>query len=50
MSLEFKPEHKKSYKELSAAVAVALPEMKGKDLVSNFVRLRAVEIQIFARL
>jgi hypothetical protein len=30
---------------LSTSVAVALPEMKGKDLVSNFVRLCAVEIK-----
>ncbi len=45
MSLEFIPEHEKSYKELSTSVAVALPEMKGKDLVSNFVRLCAVEIK-----
>ena len=45
MSLEFTPEHEKSYKELSTSVAVALPEMKGKDLVSNFVRLCAVEIK-----
>jgi hypothetical protein len=35
MSLEFTPEHEKNYTELSTAVAVALPEMKGKDLVSN---------------
>ncbi len=35
MSLEFTPEHEKSYKELSTSVAVALPEMKGKDLVPN---------------
>jgi hypothetical protein len=41
MSLEFTPEHE----ELSSSVAVALPEMKGKDLVSNFVRLCAVEIK-----
>jgi hypothetical protein len=44
-SLEFTPEHEKSYKELSTSVAVALPEMKGKDLVSIFVRLCAVEIK-----
>jgi hypothetical protein len=45
MSLEFTPEHEKSYKELSTSVAVALPEIKGKDLVSNFVRLCAVELK-----
>jgi hypothetical protein len=45
MSLEFLPEHEKSYKELSTPVAVALPEMKGKDLMSNFFLLCAVEIK-----
>jgi hypothetical protein len=45
MSLEFTTVHEKSYKELSTSVAVALPEMKGKDLVSNFVRLCVVEIK-----
>jgi hypothetical protein len=39
MSLEFYPEHEKNNKEMSTAVAVALPEMKGKDLESNFVSL-----------
>ncbi len=45
MSLKLTPEHEKNYKELSTSVVVALPEMKGKDLVSNFVRLCAVEIK-----
>ncbi len=45
MSLEFTTVHEKSYKELSTSVAVALPEMKGKDLVSNFFRLCVVEIK-----
>jgi hypothetical protein len=45
MSLEFTPEHEKNYQELSTSVAVALPEMKGNDLVSNFVRICAVEIK-----
>jgi hypothetical protein len=49
MSLEVTPEHEKSYKELSTSVAVALPEMKVKDLVSNFVRLCAVEIRFLHR-
>jgi hypothetical protein len=44
MSLEFTPEHEKNCKELGTSVAVALPEMKGKDLVSNSVLLCAVEI------
>ncbi len=42
---EFTPEHEKSYNELSTSVAVAFPEMKGKDPVSNFVLLCAVEIK-----
>jgi hypothetical protein len=41
MSLEFTPEHEKNYIVLSTSVAVALPEMKGKDLVSNLVCLCA---------
>ncbi len=44
-SLEFAPEHEKKHKELSTSVAAALPEMKGKDLVLNIVRLCTVEIK-----
>jgi hypothetical protein len=45
VSREFTPEHEKNYKELSTSVAAAFPEMKGKDLVSNFVHLCAVKIK-----
>jgi hypothetical protein len=41
MSLKFTPEHEKNYKELSTSAAVALSEIKGKDLVSNFVQSRS---------
>jgi hypothetical protein len=45
MSLEFTPDHEKSYKELSTSVAVALPEMKGQ-----FCPPLCSQDQVFARL
>ncbi len=48
MSLEFTPEHDKSYTELSTSVAVALPEIKTKPKTKTTRTVRATITVVIA--